>query len=302
MILLITGACRLTSAQYNELLALGFSVALMPNEQDALPIPYEMVEGVICNGLFLYHPIDRFVNLKYIQLTSAGYDRVPVDYVNEHGIQLFNAKGVYSVPIAEFAVASLLQFYKQTRYFAEGQNMHAWRKHRGLLELSGKTVCIVGCGDIGTECAKRFTAFGCKVIGVNRTACARPYFDRIEQLSALEDVVPSADVVVLSIALTEQTHHLINRQVFKKMKDGCVLVNVARGQIVDTDAMMIELNSGRIFAALDVFEEEPLHGDHPLWSLQNVLITPHNSFVGDVNSQRLWDIVYNNLKDHRSKR
>ena len=210
--------------------------------------------------------------------------------MNEHGIQLFNAKGVYSVPIAEFAVASVLQFYKQTRYFAEGQNMHAWRKHRGLLELSGKTVCIVGCGDIGTECAKRFTAFGCKVIGVNRTACARSYFDRIEQLSALEDVVASADVVVLSIALTEQTHHLINQQVFKKMKDGCVLVNVAR------DAMMIELNSGRIFAALDVFEVEPLDENHPLWSRDNAIITPHNSFVSEGNPERLMKIILNNLR------
>ena len=146
---------------------MGHEVVFMQYEKDALPCEYEWVEGVICNGLFLSHPIEKFPNLRYIQLTSAGFDRVDLDYVKVHGIEIHNARGVYSIPMAEFAICGVLQLYKQSAFFREDQRQHLWEKHRGLLELSGKTVLIVGCGSVGNECAKRFSAFGCQVIGVD---------------------------------------------------------------------------------------------------------------------------------------
>ena len=167
MKLLITGAWKCTSEQLNQIETMGHSVIFMQNEKDELPCLYEEVEGVICNGLFLSHPIEKFTSLRYIQLTSAGFDRVPVDYVQAHGIAIHNARGVYSIPMAEFAISGVLQLYKQSRFFYENQKKSVWGKHRGVLELYEKTVCIVGCGNVGTECAKRFQAFGCNVIGVD---------------------------------------------------------------------------------------------------------------------------------------
>ena len=105
--------------------------------------------GSYLQRLFLSHPIEKFTNLRYIQLTSAGFDRVPMEYVKVHNIEIRNARGVYSIPMAEFALCGVLQLYKQSRFFMENQKARTWEKHRRLLELSGKTVCIIGCGSVG---------------------------------------------------------------------------------------------------------------------------------------------------------
>lgn len=294
MNILITGAWQQAKAYIPTIESMGHRVQFLQFERDELPCEYEWVEGIIGNGIFLSHPIEKFVNLKYIQLTSAGFDRVPMDYVKERGIEIHNARGVYSVPMAEFAVAGVLELYKKMRFFHENQKKHNWEKHRGLLELFEKTVVIVGCGDVGRECAKRFRAFGCTVIGVNRTVRKNEVFDRIVPLSDIETVLPEADLVVLTVALTEETRHLMNAERLKLLKSSTVIVNIARGGIMDTNALIDCLpNLGG--AVLDVFEEEPLTTDSPLWDMKNVLITPHNSFVGDGNIERLGRIVMNVL-------
>lgn len=295
MHLLITGAWREAEKYIPELEALGHECAFLKMESEALPCDAAWVEGAVCNGLFLHHPIERFPNLRYIQLTSAGYDRVDMEYVKAHGIEIHNARGVYSVPMAEFALAGVLQLYKQSRFFYENQKQHLWEKHRGLQELHGKTVMIVGCGDVGTECAKRFATFGCRVLGVNRTVRENPAFDAIHPLCELDAWLGSADVVVLTLGLDASTRHLMNGERLKKVKSGAVLVNLARGGLVDTEALLAALPKlGG--AVLDVFEEEPLPPDHPLWDKANVLLTPHNSFVGDGNGERLARVILNFLR------
>lgn len=294
MNLLITGAWQQAKEYIPTIESKGHQVQFLQFEKDELPCAYEWVEGIIGNGIFLSHPIEYFINLKYIQLTSAGFDRVPMEYVKEHGIETHNAKGVYSIPMAEFAVAGVLELYKKMRFFHENQKKHNWEKHRGLIELFGKTVVIVGCGDVGIECAKRFRAFGCTVIGVNRTIRENETFDRIVPLSDIETVLPEADLVVLTVALTEETRHLMNAKRLKLLKASTVIVNIARGGVIDTNALIDCLpNLGG--AVLDVFEEEPLDEKSPLWDMKNVLITPHNSFVGDGNTVRLGCIVMNGL-------
>ena len=166
MKLLVTGAWRHTQEQLTDLEKKGHYIYRMQNEKDDVPCEYDQIEGVICNGLFLFHPIEKFSSLKYIQLTSAGFDRVPMDYLNHYGIEVHNARGVYSIPMAEFAISSVLQIYKHYDFFRENQRNHRWDKQREILELYGKRVCIVGCGNVGTECAKRFNAFGCLVYKV----------------------------------------------------------------------------------------------------------------------------------------
>ena len=294
MNLLITGAWQQAKEYIPTLESKGHQVQFLQFERDELPCEYEWVEGIIGNGIFLFHPIEKFVNLKYIQLTSAGFDRVPMEYVKEHGIEIHNAKGVYSIPMAEFAVAGVMELYKKMRFFYENQKKHNWEKHRGLLELFGKTVVIVGCGDVGIECAKRFRAFGCTVIGVNRTVKEKVAFDRIVPLSEIDMVLRGADVVVLTVALTEETRHLMNADRLKLLKGSAILVNIARGGIIDTNALIDCLpNLGG--AVLDVFEEEPLDENSPLWDMENVLITHHNSFVGEGNIERLSALVITNI-------
>lgn len=295
MKLLITGAWKCTSEQLNQIEAMGHSIVFMQNEKDELPCSYEEVEGVICNGLFLYHPIEKFISLRYIQLTSAGFDRVPMDYVQAHGIAIHNARGVYSIPMAEFAIGGVLQLYKQSRFFYENQKKSVWEKHRGVLELYGKTVCIVGCGNVGTECAKRFQAFGCKVLGVDLYPREDNAYEKIYSLSSLDDALLQSGVVVLTLPLTEETRYMMNEQRFAKMKNGSVLVNIARGAVVDEQALLKAVDEKLLGAVLDVFEEEPLATDNPLWKKSNVIVTPHNSFAGDGNADRLERVILENL-------
>lgn len=295
MNLLVTGAWSDGKNCISELEAMGHSVCFMQFEKDDLPCPYDCVEGVICNGLFLTHPIERFKNLRYIQLTSAGFDRVDMDYVKAHGIEIHNARGVYSVPMAEFALCGVLQLYKQAAFFRENQKQHLWEKHRGLMELAGKTVLIVGCGSVGNECAKRFKAFDCKIIGVDLFPREDSVYREILPLDKLDEALTQADIVVLTLPLTEQTKHLINEERLSLLKDGATLVNIARGAIIDTYALLN--HTDRLTGAvLDVFEEEPLSTDSPLWKKQNILLTPHNSFVGEGNGKRLKVIIGKNLK------
>ena len=294
MNLLVTGAWSDGKNCIAELEAMGHTVTFMQFEKDALPCSYDWAEGVICNGLFLTHPIEQFTNLRYIQLTSAGFDRVDMDYVKSHGIEIHNARGVYSIPMAEFAVCGMLQLYKQAAFFRENQRNHLWEKHRGLLELAGKNVLIVGCGSVGNECAKRFKAFDCTITGVDLYPREDSLYSEMLPLDELDNALKQADIVVLTLPLTEQTRHLIDDSKLSLMKDSATLVNIARGAIIDTKALLnhIDRFTG---AVLDVFEEEPLNENSPLWSKQNIILTPHNSFVGEWNGGRLREIITENL-------
>ena len=295
MNLLVTGAWQEAKKYIETIEQMGNQVRFLQFEKGELPCEYEWVEGIIGNGIFLSHPIEKFNNLKYIQLTSAGFDRVPMEYVESHNIEIHNARGVYSIPMAEFAVSGVLQLYKQSRYFYENQKEHKWEKNRGLLEIFGKNFCIVGCGNVGTECAKRFKAFGCSVVGVDIKPYQNELYDTMLPLNSLDDALTKADVTILTLPLTEETRHFINADRFAAMKNGAVLVNIARGAIIDTDAMIAALRTHLGGAILDVFEGEPLDESSPLWNMENVIITPHNSFISDKNDARLRELVINNL-------
>ena len=295
MKLLITGAWNYSREQVARLRELGHNLIFQQQEKDALVCDASDVEGVICNGLFLYHDIKEFKKLKYIQLTSAGYDRVPLDYIDAKKIKIFNARGVYSKPMAEFVVSGVLQLYKQSRFFYENQKFKKWVKHRELLELCDKTILVVGCGSVGTECAKRFKAFDCNVIGVDLIPYESEYFSEMSGINGLDNKLSRADVVVLTLPLTEKTKGLFNADRFEKMKNGAVLVNIARGAIVDESALLRALDEKLFGAVLDVFEEEPLNEKSGLWDKANVIITPHNSFVGDKDSIRLYNLITQNL-------
>ena len=297
MNLLITGAWNNATEKISELGNLGHNTCFMQFEKDKLPCDYEWVEGVICNGLFLYHDIEKFNNLKFIQLTSAGLDRVPLDYIKAHNIKIFNARGVYSVPMAEFAISGILDFYKKKKVFFDNQKEHIWQKRRDLLELSGRTVCILGCGSVGSECAKRLKAFDCKIIGVDIVVKDFDYFDKVYGFEGIKSALSVSDIVILTLPLTEETQNMFNDELFSAVKDNSLLVNIARGGIIDTKALIKALSGKLMGAVLDVFEDEPLEVSSRLWNMDNVIITPHNSFVSDKNNVRLAKIIFDNLNN-----
>lgn len=296
MNLLITGAWQEAKKYIETIEQMGHQVQFLRFEKDELPCEYEWVEGIIGNGIFLSHPIEKFKKLRYIQLTSAGFDRVPMDYVREHKIKINNARGVYSAPMAEYAVAGVLSLYKGQRFFIENQKAHNWEKKRDLKELSDQNVCILGCGSVGFECAKRFKAFECVVFGVDIVVREIEHFTKVYHLSDVKEALSKSDIVVVALPLTDETYHMFDEEMFAAIKPGAVLVNIARGGLIDTKAMVEALKNKLGGAILDVFEEEPLKEDSPLWDMENVIITPHNSFVGNANQNRLNNTIIRNLK------
>lgn len=211
--------------------------------------------------------VPDLAKLKVIQLLTAGVDRwreqVPAS------VCLCNARGVHDAATAEWAVTAILAHLRHFPAFARAQAEGRWAYHM-TDELFGKRVMIIGAGSIGAALAARLEPFGVTIVRVARTAR-----DGVHGVAELPALLPDADVVVLLVPLTEQTRGLVGPEFLAAMPDGALLVNAARGPVVQTDALVAELASGRIGAALDVADPEPLPPDHPLWTMPNVLITPH---------------------------
>ena len=296
---LVTGVFALDEYRRTALESLGMELTFHKDERIPVENP-EQFEAVICNGLFTFQDIAAFTNLKYIQLTSAGMDRVPMDYIRSNGITIRNAAGVYSVPMAEWTVLRLLELYKNAPALLDHQGAARWEKDRSWLELAGQTACIVGFGAYGMETAKRLKAFGMNILAVNRSRKDNPFVDQWYPLDGLDEALAKANVVVLAIALTEETRDLMDRERLENMKANAVLINAARGGLVDEEALVEVLNTGHLSgAALDVFRTEPLPETSPLWHHPKVLVSSHNSFVGNHNQDRLTNIVVNHFKSWR---
>jgi phosphoglycerate dehydrogenase-like enzyme len=202
-----------------------------------------------------------------IQLLTAGADawtgRVP------EGVLLCDARGVHDAPTSEWVLTAILSYLRSFPAFARAQARREWA-YRYTDELSGKRVLIVGAGSIGAAVARRLAPFDVSVVRVARTARAG-----VHGVDELPDLLPHADIVVVIVPLTEATTGLVGAGFLAAMHDGALLVNAARGPVVDTAALTAEVASGRLGVAADVVEPEPLPPDHPLWSMENVLLTPH---------------------------
>ena len=296
MKLLMTGAFNCTAEQKLNIEKLGCEVMLQQMENEPLSQEMYESEAIICNGLFLYNDLDKFPNLKFVQLTSAGLDRVPVERMTEKDITLCNARGVYSTPMAEWALTGVLTLYKHTNTFYNNQQNHKWVKDRSVKELSASTICIVGCGSVGTECAKMFKPFAKEIIAVDIVKPTNDLFDTYYTINNVSEAVKNADVVILTLPLTDETRNMFNKELLSQFKNDAILVNIARGAVVNEDDLINALKNNELGGAvLDVFETEPLDEKSELWNLPNVVITPHNSFVSPKNNERLFELVYNNL-------
>ncbi|AXI79560.1 2-hydroxyacid dehydrogenase [Peterkaempfera bronchialis] len=215
--------------------------------------------------------LPRMPALRVVQTLTAGVDDV-LPYLPA-GAVLCNARGVHDASTAELALALILASLRDIPGFVRGQDAEQWRS--GFYPaLADRTVLVVGYGSIGTAIEDRLTPFECRVRRVARTARQTPR-GPVHPLSALPDLLPEADVVVLVVPQTEQSRGLVGTEFLSRMRDGALLVNVGRGPVVDTAALLAELESGRLRAALDVTDPEPLPPGHPLWHAPGVLISPH---------------------------
>ena len=297
MKLLIMGAFKWSTEQIKQFTVNGFEVLFVEREDEQIQFDVSEIDVVICNWLFIKNDITKFKKLKCIQLLSAGLDRVPLDYIRHKGIVLYNARGVYSIPMAEFAVCGILQILKESRSFFVNQNKHIWEKNRNLKELNGKRVCVIGVGSVGLEIAKKLNAFTDRVYGVDLCPVENQYMRKVFPLNELSSELKLSDIVILTLPLTVETKGFFSKEKFNQMKEQAIFVNIARGELVDEDALMHALDEKLLGAVIDVVKEEPLQEQSPLWDKENLLITPHNSFVSENNNKRMWSLIIHNLKE-----
>lgn len=206
-------------------------------------------------------------NLEVMQLLTIGFDYA-ITHVPDN-VTLCNAKGVHEQSTAELAIGMIISQWRGLDAAARSMTTSTWNHTRGR-SLQEATAVVIGAGGVGARIAALLEALGAHVSVVGRTA--RP---GVTAMSDITTVIASADVVVLAVPLTAETTGMVDENFLAQLPDGALLVNVARGPVVNTDALLAELTAGRISAALDVVDPEPLPTGHPLWSAPNVLITPH---------------------------
>lgn len=295
---LVTGSLGADENDIRAIEALGHEVTLHPDERVPADHP-EQYEGMIGNHLLYFTGHESFTSLRYLQITSAGLDRIPLDWVRERGIKLCNAEGVYSGPMAEWTVMRILELLRRVPQDFRMQLAGEYKRDLAWQELAGKKVFLVGFGAYGREIAKRLKPFSVTLTVFNRSRKEDPNVDEFLPLSELKARLPEADILVLAVGLAAETRHLIDTDAFACMKRGALLVNASRGPIVDEAALVAALTDGTLAgAALDVFETEPLPADSPLWKLENVLLSAHNSYFGNNNHRRMMELVLKNLREY----
>ncbi|OEF98803.1 hydroxyacid dehydrogenase [Vulcanibacillus modesticaldus] len=239
------------------------------------------------------------IHLKWIHVLSAGLNKIPFKVLKEKGIVLTNARGIHHIPMSEYTMGVILQLARKTIDIYKNQLAKKWDRTIRVSEINGKTLGIIGLGSIGKGIAEKAKAFDMKVIGMNTDGKYVPNVDQVFKHEQLHDLLAESDYVVVIVPLTEKTYHLIGEQEFKAMKNTAYFINISRGDVIDELAIINALENGEIAGAvLDVFSEEPLPTDHPLWSLENCFITPHLSGRSPKYMERALEIFINNLNKY----
>ncbi|WP_295139736.1 D-2-hydroxyacid dehydrogenase [uncultured Reyranella sp.] len=257
---------------------------------------------VSVSGMWKNDIIPHATKLKFVQSISSGMDQYSKELLGAKGIRLASAAGVNARAVAEHALALILAVYRRLPEARDNQHKKVWRGMLGDLtqredELGGKTILIVGMGRIGSHLAKLAKAFDMKVVGIRRDPKAGTNgADEIHGMADVVKLVPQADIVALTCALTPETTGLMSAAAFAAMKPSSVFVNVARGKVADETALIKTMEGNKIWAAaLDVTAEEPLPAASPLWTMPNVFITPHTAGETRAYEDNVIDILIENL-------
>lgn len=244
-----------------------------------------------------------YKNMKWLQTTSSGVD----GYMNSgfpKDVLLTSATGGYNLAISEYMLATTLSLFQKLNIYRDQQNKKLWQGAGRASFIQSSTVVIVGLGNIGGAYAKLVKSLGGYVIGVKRTISEKPEFvDELYTVDQLDKVLPRGDVVAIATPYTDKTDKMFNKDNLELMKDGAVILNVGRGSVIDTGDLVAALESQKLGGAiLDVTDPEPLPVDNPLWSMENVIITPHTSggYGGGETNVAILEIFKDNLKRYIS--
>lgn len=243
--------------------------------------------------------IEMAKNLRWIMVLSAGMEKMPFDKIMQKGILVTNVRGIHKTPMAEYTIAMMLQVARKTKALIENEKKGFWDRTVPMIELSGKTITVIGAGAIGSEIARLAQAFHMKTVGVSRGGQPCDYFDEIYSVQEIDRAIKQGDFNVAVLPSTPETIHLLKAEHFKTMKNDSVFINIGRGNIVEEQVLIEILEQDEIaHAVLDVFEDEPLRQDHPFWKMSNVTVTPHLSGISALYQPRGFEIFEYNLDQY----
>jgi phosphoglycerate dehydrogenase-like enzyme len=263
------------------------ALGVLPPNVELAPEPGPEVEFIVPDWLHL-PDLDKLPGLRVVQVLSAGVDwiadRLPA------GVTLCSARGARDRAMAEWVVGAILADAKQARACAELQARRDWEPVK-VQDASGLRVLVLGYGAIGRDLATLLAPFDCDIVGVARRAR-----DGVRGVEALPELLPTADVVVNLLPLTDATRHSFGARELAAMREGALYVNAGRGATTDTDALVAALRDGRIRAVLDVVDPEPLPADHPLWEAPSVMISPHSAGDTPAAERAAWALAADQLR------
>ena len=263
----------------------------------------EVVDAeVLFAGIFRDDLLEAAAQLKWVQVSSAGVEWMPKQAIARKGWQVTNAAGIHAIPVAETAIALLSGVARRVDWTTRNRVKGEWVRPPGIFELFEKTAGVIAMGGIGRAFAERARGLGMRVIGVDVNPAAKPeYVDELRGIEELEWLLGSSDVVCMTAPDTPKSHHMMNAERFAQMRQGSIFINVSRGGLVDTDALVDAIDSGRFFGVgLDVIEGEPLRSGHPIWSRDDVLITPHIGGTSPRRPERMIELFTENLRRYQA--
>lgn len=242
--------------------------------------------------------------LKWVQSISAGVDYLPLNDFSKREVLLSNGSGIHALSISEHIIGVLLGYYRGLNESVKKQEQKVWAQESiHYDQLSGKNLLVVGTGHIGQQLSKSIHSLGVNVYGINTTGHPAEGFVETYSIKNMAKIVPEMDIVLGILPGTHETYHIFNSDIFGKMKKTSIFINVGRGDTVHTKELISALEEKQFaFAALDVFEEEPLPKNNPLWTFDNVLITPHISGMTVDFQNKFMKIFLANLKSYLSDR
>jgi D-2-hydroxyacid dehydrogenase (NADP+) len=285
---------------------LGEKITECRTKEEAMSMLPEAEIAIVMGGAGLTIDEDMLnagKKLKLILSVSAGVEKLPLKQLHDRGIAVCNSKGAHAVTIAEFVLGGMLAMSHHFPAFMRNQANAQWRTFFSGDDLEGQTLCVIGAGSIGSEIGKKAKAFDMRVLGLKRKPEPLEYFDEVWGIERLHEALGQSDYVALITPLTPETYHLMGVEEFRVMKDTSVFMNVSRGDTVDEAALINALKRKQIAGAfLDVFHTEPLPKESPLWTMENVVVTPHNAGPSTNSERKTVKLLCDNIIRFRQGR